>query len=339
MRLVASSNPDDVVRDQALHLLTERAVLTRAVCRELLDSGGEFDGRRPDTALALLLGWVRGTFPQSVHIEPHARDGLDAMVVPEDCEDMLREIRDGAEVCEALAMLFTADNAREAEGDREKIAKSLNAYWKAHGQIVNPPQTFAFLQREPAPLADMAPLSEAVPGWEGSLIREAVERTARGVAIEQERLRGSLFLVVTRLYELDLDGSVETITIEGGHADLNGALAQAQRVCSERLVAEGLKHVEVPEWRHNRPCHRWPKVALRWNGKELPVFSDRLSDGTGWKAIEVAAAVIPTKPDTPINIDVINTIDMTYETVRWFEEVQSKGIVRVNWLEPPGEDP
>ena len=37
MRLVASSNPDDVGRDQALHLLTERAVLTRAVCRELMD--------------------------------------------------------------------------------------------------------------------------------------------------------------------------------------------------------------------------------------------------------------------------------------------------------------
>ena len=37
MRLVSASNPDDVDRDQALHLLTQRAVLTRSVYRELLD--------------------------------------------------------------------------------------------------------------------------------------------------------------------------------------------------------------------------------------------------------------------------------------------------------------
>jgi hypothetical protein len=61
------------------------------------------------------------------------------MVVPEDCEDLLREIEDGAEVCEALFMLTTADNAFEVENDTSKIAKCLDAYWEAHGQIVNPP--------------------------------------------------------------------------------------------------------------------------------------------------------------------------------------------------------
>jgi hypothetical protein len=112
MRLVASSNPDDVDRGQALHVLAERAILTRSVCRELLDSRGAFDGRRPLTARALLLQWVQGTFPQSEY--PTAWHGLNDMVVPEDCEDMLREIRDGAEVCEALSMLTTADKAWEA---------------------------------------------------------------------------------------------------------------------------------------------------------------------------------------------------------------------------------
>jgi hypothetical protein len=187
----------------------------------------------------------------------------------------------------------------------------------------------------------MALLSEAVPGWEGSLIREAVERAARGVALEQERLRGSLFLVVTRLYELDFDGIVETITIEGGHADLNDALAHAQRACFERLVAEGLKRAWVPERPHETPRYKWPKFAPRWNGKELPVLSDRLSDGTGWNAIEVAATVIPTKPETPINIDVIDTIDMMYETARWFEEVQSKASAAetVKTAKTPGESP
>jgi hypothetical protein len=89
--------------------------------------------------LALLLGWVQNNFPQFVHTEPHARTGLDAMVVPEDCEDLLREIRDGAEVCEALFMLTTADNAFEVENDTREIGKSLDAYCEAHRQIVNPP--------------------------------------------------------------------------------------------------------------------------------------------------------------------------------------------------------
>lgn len=46
-------------------------------------------------------------------------------------------------------------------------------------------------------------LALAVPGWEGQLTPEAIEKVARGVASEQERQRGSSFLVVLRLYELD----------------------------------------------------------------------------------------------------------------------------------------
>lgn len=44
----------------------------------------------------------------------------------------------------------------------------------------------------------LVPLALAVPGWQGSLIPEAVEKVARGVALEQQRLRGSRFLVVLR---------------------------------------------------------------------------------------------------------------------------------------------
>jgi hypothetical protein len=127
---------DAVARDRALWLLAERAVLTRAVCRELQDSGGEFYGRRPFRALALLLEWVQSNFPQPVAT---AENGLDAMVVPEDCQDLLREIRDGAEICDALAMLTTADNALDEEGDKKAIARKLAAYWEAHAQIVKPP--------------------------------------------------------------------------------------------------------------------------------------------------------------------------------------------------------
>jgi hypothetical protein len=53
-RLVNSSKPGEVERDQAVRLLTERAVLTRALCRELLESDGSFSDRRSSTALVLL---------------------------------------------------------------------------------------------------------------------------------------------------------------------------------------------------------------------------------------------------------------------------------------------
>jgi hypothetical protein len=36
LRLVASSDPSAVDRDNAVHLLVERAILTRMVCHELL---------------------------------------------------------------------------------------------------------------------------------------------------------------------------------------------------------------------------------------------------------------------------------------------------------------
>ena len=141
MRLVASSNPDDVGRDQVLHLLTVRAVLTRTVCRELLDLGGEFNpfnGRRPFAALALLFKWIDDTFSQSG--DPGLWDGLpDDMVVPEGCEDIVREIRDGLEVCDVLMLLKYGDTC-DVESDREAMAKSLDAYWKAHAKIASPPK-------------------------------------------------------------------------------------------------------------------------------------------------------------------------------------------------------
>ena len=86
---MASSNPEDVNRDQALHLLTERAVLTRALCRELRDSGGVFNGMRPLTALALLSRWIKNTFPETEPLGWAATEWLDDMVVPEGCEDLI----------------------------------------------------------------------------------------------------------------------------------------------------------------------------------------------------------------------------------------------------------
>lgn len=129
MRLVASSIPGEVERHEAIQLLNERAVLTRTVCRELLESNENY-GRRPLAALGLLRDWIAVRFPTSS--EPHAKDGIDSMLVPEDYQQMLQEIRDGIQVCEALFMLTTADNRSDEESDEKAIRSELDAYWKKY---------------------------------------------------------------------------------------------------------------------------------------------------------------------------------------------------------------
>jgi hypothetical protein len=139
MRLVYSSNPGDIDRDTSVRLLAERAVLTRAVCRELLDARGEFSARRPLVAMTFLLQWIQQNCPKSVRIEPGASDGLEEMVIPTGCEELLQEIRDGAQVGMALFMLFTADNSIQARGDEERIRETLAAYWANHATAARAP--------------------------------------------------------------------------------------------------------------------------------------------------------------------------------------------------------
>jgi len=97
---------------------------------------------RPLTALALLSRWIKNTFPETEPLGWAATEWLDDMVVPEGCEDLMREISDGAGVCEALLMLVYGDTC-DVESDNEAIAKSLDAYWKAHAQIVHTPERWA----------------------------------------------------------------------------------------------------------------------------------------------------------------------------------------------------
>lgn len=128
LKLVRSSLPGEVERDRDITLLTERAVLTRMVCRELADSDiGGYD-RRPITALHQLLKWVFDNQRSHVHGEPRADDGLDCMVVPKGLEALFSEIKAGAEVCNALFMLTTADTGLQVNSDRARIKDRLSAY-------------------------------------------------------------------------------------------------------------------------------------------------------------------------------------------------------------------
>jgi hypothetical protein len=118
-----------------MYLLAERAVLTRNVCRELLDCDDAPLTMRVRASLNLLLQWVHQHYPKTTS-EPYADDGLRKMVVPEGCENIMKEIRAGTKVCKALFLLTTSDTT-DIYGDGEAVKKSLSAYWRSHGKITH----------------------------------------------------------------------------------------------------------------------------------------------------------------------------------------------------------
>lgn len=139
MRLVNSSVPGAVERNSELRLLSERAVLTRMLCRELVEAQGDLPDRRVSTALFILLSWIAQNFPQSIRTEPHPSDGLDQMVVTAEGQGLLAEIREGAKVGEALSMLMTADSSIAAQHDKAVLRERLEIYWAKHAVGVRPP--------------------------------------------------------------------------------------------------------------------------------------------------------------------------------------------------------
>jgi hypothetical protein len=132
VKLVHSSVPGAVERDQAIRLLTERAVLTRMVCRELFETNPDHFDRRPLVALHHLLGWIATHYPDSLRGEPHAADGLDGIEIPKGLEALFQEIKAGAKVCEAFFMLTTADNDIQYTSDRVHLSARLESYWQSH---------------------------------------------------------------------------------------------------------------------------------------------------------------------------------------------------------------
>ena len=140
---VDPSSQNDVDRDVILRRLAERAVLTRAMCRELLDSKGQFTSRRVATALGILLRWIHETLPESVRIEARPGDGLDQMIVPHDYRELLEEIRDGALVGQKLFWLLTADSLLDFKTDESILRESLETYWAKHPSPASAPPAFS----------------------------------------------------------------------------------------------------------------------------------------------------------------------------------------------------
>jgi hypothetical protein len=205
MSLVESSTPG-MDRDRAIRLLTERAVLTRAFCREVTEAGDGLGDPRQCIALSLLLRWIVENLPESLQYRaasgnlcqdaPRASHGIDLMVVPGGCEGVLREIRDGAQVGDALLMLMTADNPIQARGDEAVIRERLAAIGPPTLRRCGPHRPAsagpAFGEAGPNPalhptrprsLFRAAPLLVAVCGWYRGRAGELIVRPQRRIEV------------------------------------------------------------------------------------------------------------------------------------------------------------
>ena len=115
------------VRDYAIDLLMERAVFTRAVCREVREDKGS-DYSRARTALKLLQHWSQENLGYSY--PRYCQEEITAAAA--DCKALMQEIQDGQRVCSALSLLGTADSASEDRDDCDHFRASITVYWTDH---------------------------------------------------------------------------------------------------------------------------------------------------------------------------------------------------------------
>lgn len=198
-RLVRSSIPGAVEADQAWWLLHERVVLTSAVCCELLGCGDDqFVGRRPRAALDLLRRWVGERY--AANVETHPNDGLEVMVIPPGASEVMAELRAGVEVCEAYAMLQTADTRRELADDAARVRRALTRWQELVGAAETFPEGYPhaiveLTKRFPDGSLERWHVTRSMGGWQvlwGSDVHFAHGPTARTlpeILDEVEQLR------------------------------------------------------------------------------------------------------------------------------------------------------
>lgn len=175
------------------------------------------------------------------------------------------------------------------------------------------------MDNAPVPDPDRVPLSTLIPGWKGEYVSGYVADVAHGLGLEQSRLQGSRLLVVLRLRELSYDGICEKIRIVSGHQELKDAAGVAKEAAIQWLAQRRSEVRPYGRWRPMQHQQSWPSAAPMWEGAPLPSYLVGLWDGTGYCAIEVAAAIMPTAPSDPINTALVQQIDMR-ELADWFAD-------------------
>ena len=132
IKIVYSTTPGAVERDEAIRLLTMRAVMTRMVCREASECNGKFLHSRPGASLWLLGQWLVDNWPEEEYLWGQRYSTLNPTLVPDDCRDLADEIIDGGLVCDEIRGIQTSDNDSEYQSDSIRINEALKNYWGKH---------------------------------------------------------------------------------------------------------------------------------------------------------------------------------------------------------------
>lgn len=135
MRLVESSDPEQVIRHNVRSHFTQRLVLVAAVCRELQYHPDDLVGGRPHAALDVFNLWMRHAYddlPDNRDID--YRYGLGDPRLAQYADDLQGELELGTRVCEAFFILFTADTQGEYDGDRRRIRERLDEFFANFGR-------------------------------------------------------------------------------------------------------------------------------------------------------------------------------------------------------------
>ncbi len=133
MRLVESSNPEQVVRYNVRSHYAQRLVLVAALCRELHRHPDDPVSDRPQAALNVLSQWMVEAYDLPSGRGIDYKHGLDDPRLAKYASDMQRELELGTKVCEAYFMLFTADTQYDYDSDQASIRRWLTAYMAKFG--------------------------------------------------------------------------------------------------------------------------------------------------------------------------------------------------------------
>lgn len=120
-----------------LRHLKERALFTSGVCAEVAASDGDYASPRVRRSVTVFQQWVADEFgitdPEHMQFRHglDRLDGLDELDPDFDVDAVVREIRAGAMVCEAVQLFWWADTSMEAARDAENVITDLAAYFAA----------------------------------------------------------------------------------------------------------------------------------------------------------------------------------------------------------------
>lgn len=128
MRLVDSSDPDAVPRDEANRLLAEATVLATTLCRELLAASNVVD-HRPRAAARLFHAWEQS--PEGRRFYELRETGQ--LQHRTTSTSQLRDLEATVPVISTYMLLLTADNI-DFRRDQEDLARKLDQ-WRKRTEI------------------------------------------------------------------------------------------------------------------------------------------------------------------------------------------------------------